>query len=58
MKLYFFLISSFMLPIHAEYIVFKKVKGMAEPITNEQEYEKVYSILMNYQWPMVCANFS
>ena len=42
--------------MHAEYLIYKKIKGAPTQITNGQEYEKIYTMLMNYQWPMVIGN--
>lgn len=37
---------------HAEYILYKK-DNIPQPITDLNEYQQLYSVLMNYQWPMV-----
>lgn len=37
---------------YAEYIIYKKGPTPL-PITDQKEYVKIYTILMNYQWPMV-----
>lgn len=48
-----FIFLLFFQVIYPEYLVYKKTNNGIELIANEKEYEKIYSILMNYQWPMV-----
>lgn len=48
-RIYQFLFLCYAISTHAEYIVYKK--GFT-PITDADEYGKIYTILMNYQWPM------
>lgn len=54
------LLLGFIISLRAEYIVYKKTKdGKVQPFdlkADKELYQKIYTVLQNYQWPMVLNN--
>lgn len=54
-KILTFILFAYAFSLNAEYIVYKK-NEVPDPIIDQQEYAKIYAVLMNYQWPMVIGS--